>query len=223
MWKQALAGADLAEKTFHRVGRLFDAGVLPEQKRDEAEAQWKASSEMEQAARATYEMALAGTREEDKTAATAVVAKAAGAVSEVEAYLKETELTSPISGEVAELIAERGELVSPGFPILTLVDLSDVWITFNLREDLLPQIRMGSTMVGEFPALNGRLVPLSVNYISALGDFAVWRATKASGDFDLKTFEVRAVPLERVEGLRPGMSALVDWGQFSKGRDSGGR
>ena len=131
-------------------------------------------------------------------------------------YLTETRIFAPISGEIANIIAERGELVPAGYPIITIVDLEDLWITFNLREDLLSAIHKGSTFKARFPALGKREVMLRVNYINVLGDFATWNATKTSGDFDMKTFEVHAVPVEKVAGLRPGMSALVNWDEVKK-------
>ena len=211
MWQRAKAGAELSQKTYERIRRLHRDGVVPAQKRDEAEAQWKGAQRAEKAARATYDMALAGARKEDRVTASALAEQASGALAEVEAYLEETRLFAPIGGEVADIIPERGELTSPGYPIVILVDLEDIWVTFNLREDLLSKIRMGSFLPVRFPALGNRETSLKVNFITALGDFATWHATKATGDFDLKTFEVRAVPVRSLEGLRPGMSAVVEW------------
>lgn len=211
MWQRAKAGAELTQKTYERIRNLHRDGVVPAQKLDEAEAQWKGAQRAEKAAKATYDMALAGARKEDRATASALAEQASGALAEVEAYLEETRLLAPIDGEVADIIPETGELISPGYPIVTLVDLRDVWVTFNLREDLLSKIRMGSLLPVLFPALGNREINFKVNYITALGDFASWRATKATGDFDLKTFEVRAIPVRPVEGLRPGMSAVVDW------------
>lgn len=211
VWKKAQTATDLAQKTFNRIERLYADGVIPAQKRDESEAGLKAARQTEEAARATYEMAVKGVRKEDKDAAAAMAEKASGAVSEVKAYLQETRLVAPIKSEVTGIIAESGELISPGYPIVTLVDLGDVWITFNLRENLLSKIRMGSILQARFPALGNREIVLKVNYITALGDYATWRATKTSGDFDLKTFEVRAAPVKPLCGLRPGMSAIVNW------------
>jgi len=211
VWQRAKAGAELSQKTYERIRRLQRDGVVPAQKLDEAEAQWKGAQRAEKAARATYDMALAGARKEDRTTASALAEQASGALAEVEAYLGETRLLAPIDGEVADIIPERGELTSPGYPIVILVDLGDIWVTFNLREDLLSKIRMGSLLPARFPALGNKETYLKVNYITALGDFATWRATKATGDFDLKTFEVRAIPVRSLEGLRPGMSAVVEW------------
>lgn len=208
---KADAARELAEKTFVRVQNLFNDGVLPEQKLDEAETNLKAARETSNAARAIWQKARNGTRYEDREAASALVEKAEGVISEVESYLHETNIYAPIDGEVANIIAERGELVSAGYPVVTLADLSDCRVVFNLREDLLADIRMGSKITARFPALGNRIVSLKVSYISPLGSFATWNATKTSGDFDMKTFEVNAVPLENVDGLRPGMSALVDW------------
>lgn len=211
IWEKSRAAVELAEKTYQRVNSLYKDGVIPEQKLDEADAGLKAARETAKAAKATYDMAREGARREDKEAASAMADKAVGAVSEVEAYMQETRLKAPLGGEISEITAEAGELVSPGYPILSIVDLSDVWVTFNMREDILSNIRMGKVFSARIPALGNKKVDLKVNYIAALGAFATWNATKASGDFDLKTFEVRAVPVTPVPDLRPGMSVIVTW------------
>jgi HlyD family secretion protein len=132
-------------------------------------------------------------------------------VAEVEAFLKEARLTTPIAGEVVKRNVEPGELVSPGFPVVSVVDLEDVWVTLQLREDRLAGLKPGDVFAARIPALGDRVVPLQVFYVAAQADFATWRATNANGGFDLKTFEVRARPVPQVAGLRPGMSALVRW------------
>lgn len=218
MWLRAKAAADLAAKTYERVQRLHRDGVVATQKLDEAESQWEAAKNAEAGARASYDMVQKGVRKEDKRSAKALADQASGTVAEVESYLAETRLVSPINGEVADIMPEKGELVSAGYPVMLVIDLNDVWITFNLREDLLAKIRMGTIFEAKFPALGNKVARVKVNYISNLGDFAVWRATKASGDFDLKTFEVRAVPVDLLPGLRPGMSAIVEWSKL-KGPD----
>lgn len=208
-WRKAEVASELAEKTYLRVKRLFEDGIIPAQKRDEAEAGLKMAKETEAAAKSAFELAKKGAQSEDKDAARAMEAKAVGLVSEVQSYLDETRIITPMGGEVAAIMADPGELISPGFPILSVIDLDDVWVTFNLREDLLSKFKMGRTLVARFPALDNQAIELRVNYIAALGDYATWRATKTSGDFDLKTFEVRAVPLSNNAGLRPGMTAVV--------------
>ncbi len=218
VWLKASAASELAQKTYARISKLYEEGVVPAQKKDEAEAKKKAAVQTEKAARSTYEMALTGAREEDKDAARALVDKAAGAVSEVESYLLETSLSAPLSAEVATISSEMGELIGPGYPIVNLVDLSDIWITLNLREDLLADIRIGDMVSVRFPALGNKEIEFKVNYITALGSYANWNATKTMGDFDMKTFEVRAVPVKKIEGLRPGMSAIIDWDEFKKNR-----
>jgi HlyD family secretion protein len=215
-WQTARANAELAGKTFARVDRLFDDGVLPAQKRDEAQAGKKAAHETAAGARAAYDMAVAGSRQEDRAAAKAMLTKARGAVSEVHAYLKETELHAPIAGEITLKVVEAGEMISAGFPLVKIVDLNDVWVVLHLREDLLPGIGMGTRLAARFPALGDRVVSLKVDYIAPMGDFATWRATRATGDFDLKTFEVRARPETPVVGLRPGMSAIVPLGETQR-------
>ncbi|MCU7694757.1 HlyD family secretion protein [Haoranjiania flava] len=211
MYQKALTGAELARKTFERVNSLYKDGVVPAQKKDEAEAQYQAAMQTANAAKATWQKARNGARTEDKMASGAMVKNARGMIQEVNSYKKETSIYAPLSAEVADIIAEEGELVSAGYPVVTLVDLEDIWVVFNLREDLLADISAGSVINARFPALKNRLVPLKVTYIKVLGQFATWNATKTSGDFDMKTFEVHAVPVNAVRGLRPGMSAVVNW------------
>lgn len=215
-WQTALAAAEFAKKSFQRVDNLFKSGVTAEQQKDEAETRMKAAVETEKAARSLYEKAKKGARYEDKGSAGALVMQADGVLTEVNSYLSETRIFAPLTGEIANIMAERGELVPAGYPVVTIVDLNDVWVTFNLREDLMAHIQKGSTFKARFPALGMKEVLLKVNYINALGEFATWNATKTSGDFDMKTFEIHAIPVEKPEGLRPGMSALVNWDGVNK-------
>jgi HlyD family secretion protein len=217
-WQTALAAADYAKKTFVRIQNLYAEGVIPEQQKDEVETRMKAAVETEKAARSLYEKVSKGARYEDKDAAGAIVLQADGVISEVSSYLNERRITAPVKGEVANVLAEKGELIPAGYPVVTLVDLSDVWVTFNLREELLAAIKKGSILPARFPALGMKEVALRVTYINALGDFATWNATKTRGDFDLKTFEIQAVPVDKIEGLRPGMSAIVNWDRVREGR-----
>lgn len=200
----AKASRDLAKKTFDRLNRLHDEGVIPTQKLDEARAKY-------QAAQDNYNMLVTGSRVEDKLSAAANVKRAMGANDEVQSYLKENTIVAPIDGVITEINVEEGELVGAGYPIVTIVDDNDSWVVFNLREDLLSKIKDGTEFNVKIPAMGKEPVKVRVNYISVMGDFANWRATKAKGDFDMKTFEVRAVPVEKVEGLRAGMSAVFDW------------
>lgn len=200
----AKASRDLAKKTFDRLNRLHDEGVIPTQKLDEARAKY-------QAAQDNYNMLVTGSRVEDKLSAAANVKRAMGANDEVQSYLKENTIVAPIDGVITEINVEEGELVGAGYPIVTIVDDNDCWVVFNLREDLLSKIKDGTEFNVKIPAMGKKPVKVRVNYISVMGDFANWRATKAKGDFDMKTFEVRAVPVEKVEGLRAGMSAVFDW------------
>jgi HlyD family secretion protein len=208
MYQKALIGVDIAKKSFDRVQHLFDKGVVTAQKRDEAEAQYNAAVATSNAAKSQYDMAVNGAEKEDKEAALALVDRAKGAVNEVKSYLKEITLTSPIDGEVTDIFPKRGELVGAGAPIMSIVDLNDIWFTFNVREDLLGELKLGKTFNVKIPALNNQNVLVKVNYIKALASYATWKATKTSGQFDVKTFEVRARPVNKVDGLRPGMTAL---------------
>lgn len=210
MYQKAKVGVDIAEKSFNRVQHLYDKGVVPAQKRDEAEAQYKAAVATANAAKSQYDMAVNGAESEDKEAALALVDRAKGAVNEVRSYLKEITLTSPINGEITEVFPKCGELVGTGAPIMSIVDLNDIWFTFNVREDLLGEMKMGKSFKVKVPALNNQLVEVKVTYIKALASYATWKATKTAGQFDVKTFEVRARPTTKIADLRPGMTALFE-------------
>ena len=209
MWQKAIAGVDIAEKSYKRVKNLFDQGVMPAQKLDEVTAQRNAAIATEKAAKAQYTMAKNGAEREDKMAAAALVDRAKGAVAEVESYLKETYLIAQAAGEVSEIFPKVGELVGTGAPIMNIAIMDDLWVTFNVREDLLKNLTMGSEFDAIVPALDNQTIRLKVHYMKDLGTYAAWKATKTTGQFDLKTFEVKATPLEKVTNLRPGMSVII--------------
>lgn len=208
MADRAQEAATLAKNTYNRVQKLYNEGVLPLQKRDEAETQMKASQSAADAARAQYNQAVAGARSEDKAAANALVMQAKGANAEVDAYLEETKIRTPITGEVSLKLAEEGEVVGSGMPIIAVTDLNDSWAVFHLREDYLKNVSKGKKFYLQIPALD-KTIEMTVSYISSVGDYATWRSSKESSGFDLKTFEVRLRPTHKVENLRPGMSVLL--------------
>lgn len=209
LWQKAKAGLEIAQKSHDRVKRLYEQGVLPAQKYDEAAAQLNAAVATERAAKSQYDMTKNGAEAEDKLAATALVNRAKGAVAEVESYIKETVLVAPVDGEVSEVFPKEGELVGTGAPIINLARLDDMWVTFNVREDLLKGLTIGKIVKAYVPAL-GRDVDVRINYMKDMGTYAAWKATKTTGQYDLKTFEVRGVPTDTVQGLRPGMSVILD-------------
>lgn len=208
IWQKAKAGLEIAAKSYKRVKNLNEQGVMTAQKLDEATAQRDAAIATEKAARAQYDMARNGAEREDKEAAAALVERAKGAVAEVESYIRETVLVAQAPGEVSEIFPKVGELVGTGAPIMNVAVIDDMWVTFNVREDLLQGLGMDSEFDAFVPALN-RNIHLKVYYMKDLGTYAAWKATKTTGQFDLKTFEVRATPQEAVEGLRPGMSVIL--------------
>lgn len=209
LWQKAKAGLEIARKSYDRVRNLYEKGVMSAQKKDEAEANYNAMVATEKAARSQYEMAKEGARKEDKAAAEALVQRADGAIAEVESYIEESILLSPIDGEVTERFPERGELVGTGAPIMNIADLHDMWVTFSVREDLLKDLQVGNQIEAFIPALENQSVTLQVYYLKDMGTYAAWKATKTTGQFDAKTFEVRARPTEPVDGLRPGMSVIL--------------
>jgi HlyD family secretion protein len=211
LWQKAEVGVKLAGLTYKRVQNMFGEGVVSEQKRDEAEANYQAAIATSKAAKSQYDMAANGAEEEDKLAAVALVKRAKGAVAEVESYLSETMLLSPIDGEVSDIFPKQGELVGSGAPIMNIVDLSDIWVVFNIREDMLADIKPGKEFEADIPALGTKNIRMKVSYIKAMASYATFKATKSNGGFDVKTFEVRAKPLRAVDGLRPGMSLMVNY------------
>lgn len=209
MWQKAKAGVDIAEKSYKRVKNLFEQGVMSAQKMDEITAQRDAAIATEKAANAQYSMAKNGAEREDKLAASALVDRAKGAVAEVQSYIKETFLIAPMGGEISEIFPKMGELVGTGAPIMTVANMDDMWISFNVREDLLKGLTVGTEFTAFIPAMDNKEVKLKVNFMKDLGTYAAWKATKTTGQFDLKTFEVRALPIDKIQNLRPGMSVIL--------------
>ena len=212
-WLRAAAAADLARVTFERVNRLAEEGVVPGQKRDEARTNMIAAGQAARAARAQYDMAREGARREDRRAAEAQASQARGAAAEVAAALAETAVFAPARGEVGRRLAQPGELVGAGFPIMYVTETLRPWVTLTLRENQLAGIAPGSEVTGTIPALKGASARFRVTFMAPAGDYATWRATRQSSGFDIKGFEVRLAPVKPIKGLRPGMSVLFDWPQ----------
>lgn len=209
MWQKAQVGVDIAKKSLDRVQSLYDKKVVSAQKRDEVEAQYKAAVATANAAKSQYDMALEGAQQEDKEAALALVAQANGAIAEVQSYMGERYLTAPCDGEVVEIYPKRTELIGTGSPVMSIVDMSDMWFTFSVREDLLGNLKVGKVVEVTIPALGDGTYQARVTYLRAMASYATWRATKNNGQYDMKSFDVRMVPVEEIPGLRPGMTAII--------------
>lgn len=208
MWNKAKAGLDIAKKSYERINRLYEEGVMTAQKRDEVYANYQASLAQEKAAKSQYDMAVNGAREEERRAAAEKVNMAKGNVSLVSAFQKETIQIATIDGEVSEVYPKIGELVGTGSPIMTISITDDIWGSFNVREDQLKGLKMGDVITAYVPAIE-KDIKLKVYFVKDQGSYAVWKATKASGQYDMKTFEVKARPTEKLEGIRPGMSLIM--------------
>ena len=206
--QQAKAGLEMAQKSYNRVQRLYDEGVMTAQKRDEAFANYKALEAQVKAAQSQYDMARNGARSEEKKAAAAQVNRAKGAVAEVNSYIHETMQIAQMAGEVSDVYPKVGELVGTGSPIMSVSLKNDIWGTFNVREDQLDGMKVGSIVTAFVPAFK-KEIRMKVYYIKDQGSYAVWKATKSNGQYDLKTFEVKARPMDKLEGLRPGMSLIL--------------
>lgn len=214
LWQKAKAGLEVAEKSFARVEKLFKEGVVPAQKYDEVLAQLKAMQATERAARSQYDMAINGAQREDKMAAQALVARASGAISEVDAYMKESALLAPSAGTVSEIFPHKGELVGTGAPIMNIADYTATRVLCAVREDKLAKIKHGSKLKATVPALGDKAIELSVVKMKDMGSYATWKATKPRDEHDLRTFELTLKPTTSIEGLLPGMTVVLDKGQL---------
>ena len=210
VWQQAVVQEEVMKKSFERMRRLFDQKVVSAQKYDEVKAKYDAAVNQALAAKSQYDMAVAGARQEDKDAALALVHQAEGAMQEVQSYMSELYLTAPADGIISSVYPKSGELVGQGAPVMTVTDLSDIWFTFNIREDYLHGMKIGDRISLTIPALDGKRCQAVVNYIAVRDSYATWKATKEIGQYDAKTFEVRAIPQEHIEGVLPGMTAIIE-------------
>ncbi len=209
MWQKAQVGVDIAKKSFDRVQTLYEKNVVSAQKRDEVEAQYNAALATANAAKQQYDMAMEGARDEDKLAAQALVAQASGAVSEVQSYIDSRYLVAPCDGEVVEIYPRRGELVGTGSPVMSVLDMGDVWFSFSVREDMLRDLKVGSEADVYIPALGEQTYKARVTQLKAMASYATWRATKMTGQYDVKSFDVKLVPTEPIADLRPGMTVII--------------
>ena len=206
--EQAKAGLAVAEKSYNRMKALYEEEVVSAQKFDEAEAMYKSAQAQMKAAKSQYDMAVNGAREEERQAAAAMAGQAGGAVQEVEGYVRETIQTAQMSGEVTDIYPKVGELVGTGTPIMSIAMMDDQWATFNVREDQLKTLKVGEEITVHLPALDVE-AKMKITSMKDKGSFAVWKATKANGQYDQKTFEVKARPMEKIDGVRPGMSVIL--------------
>ena len=208
VWQQAQAAEGIARKTYDRMQRLFAEGVISEQKRDEAKAAYDAAVAGSRAAKSQYELAKQGPQREDKTQAAAMVSVAKGGVAEVEAMLEDQYLTAPCDGQIDVIFRHEGELVALGAPIMNVLKIADKWVTFNVREEYLDKLKIGDEITVMIPALGKKEAKVKIYYVRDMGAYATWHATKTTGDWDSKTFEIKARPVDDIPDLRPGMTVI---------------
>lgn len=208
---EAQADVTLALQTFNRQTELARTGNTPQAAVDQAQRNLDAATQKKDSLDAALKLAVEGASKEERDLAAAQVKQAEAALNQRDVDVKELSILAPTSGQITARVAALGENFSPGAPLFSLIDLGDLWFTFNIREDLLKGLKVGDTFDVMVPALNSATIPVRVTMINVQGQYAAWRATRATGNFDLRTFEVRAVPQKPVEGLRPGMSAIVAW------------
>lgn len=210
VWQKAKAAVEVYRKSYDRVKGLYEKGVVSAQKFDEVEAQYKVAQADCAAAEQQYLLAKEGAQQEDIAAAAALVNQAGGAVAEVQSYLDDSYLIAPSDGEVVEIFAKLGDLIGTGSPVMSILNMDDSWMFFAVREDLLQGIDPGDTLQVRLPALGKETYPCEVRRVQAMASYATWRATKTNGQYDVKSFDVKVVPLQHIEGMRPGMTAIVE-------------
>ena len=210
VWQKAKAAVEVYKKSYDRVKGLYEKGVVSAQKFDEVEAQYKVAQADCAAAEQQYLLAKEGAQQEDIAAAAALVNQAGGAVAEVQSYLDDSYLIAPSDGEVVEIFAKLGDLIGTGSPVMSILNMDDSWMFFAVREDLLKGINPGDTLQVRLPALGKETHPCEVRRVQAMASYATWRATKTNGQYDVKSFDVKVVPLQHIEGMRPGMTAIVE-------------
>lgn len=209
LWNKTQSDLTLSKTTYQRILALYRDSVVTSQRKDEVEALYKAAQAAERAAYEQYQMAVDGAQSEDRASARSLVDAARSTVDEVSALLVDSRLTAPEDGQIATIFPKRGELVAPGTPIMSLIVMSDAHVVLNVREDLMPQFKIGGTFKADVPAIGKKDLEFRIYYISPLGSFATWKSTKQTGSYDMQTFEIHARPTQAVDGLRPGMSVLL--------------
>jgi HlyD family secretion protein len=209
--ERAQAAQVLAQKTFDRVQTLTGQGNAPQARLDQVTDNLHESQRAVDQAKSAYDQAVNGYTKEEREIARANVEKAGADIQAVQSIIDQMAVYAPVAAQVYQRNVEPGEYVSPGVPLVTLIDLADVWIHFDLREDLVKTLKVGDRFDVRIPALGDRSVTVEVKLIATKGEYASWRATRATGDFDLRTFSIRAYPVAPVPELRPGMSAYLDW------------
>uniref|UniRef100_UPI003013BE0B HlyD family secretion protein n=1 Tax=Methylobacterium nigriterrae TaxID=3127512 RepID=UPI003013BE0B len=207
----ASANLTLAQRTYERVKTLAGSGNAPIQRLDEVTDTLHVAERSLDQAKLALQAAVTGYTAEERGIAHANVAKAKATIDTIKAQVDELVVKAPLSAQVYQISAEVGEYVSPGVPLLSLIDLNDLWLRFNLREDLAKGLKTGDRFEMRVPALGGQPITAEIRLIATKGEYAGWRATRATGDFDLRTFLIRAYPVTSVPGLRPGMSVYADW------------
>lgn len=210
MVQQAAAARGITQKTYERMQNLYNEGVMSAQKRDEAKAAYDAAVAAEKAAQSQLSLAQAGAQAEDKESAAALVGVAQGSINEVNAVLEDQYLVAPCDGQIDQIYPEVGELVSLGTPLMSLLKTADKWVTFNVREDLLKDFKLGSKITVMIPALDKEKAEMEVYYVRDMGSYATWRATKSTGEWDSRTFQVKARPTKPIVDLRPGMTVVYE-------------
>ncbi|MBR5899058.1 MAG: efflux RND transporter periplasmic adaptor subunit [Muribaculaceae bacterium] len=208
LWQEAIAARDIAQKTFDRMQNLYEENVISAQKRDEAQAAVNVATAAEKAAHSQYELAIAGPQQEDKASATAMKTAAQGSVKEVESILQDQYLTAPCDGEIDEIYPNIGELVATGAPIMSLLKTDDTWVSFNVREEMLNDLPIGKEITIMIPALGKMETQATIFYSKDRGTYAIWRATKPNGEWDSRTFQIKARPITPLPSLRPGMTVI---------------
>jgi len=205
--KTAEATMTLAEQQNGRVLALAQRGFNSQAQVDQSNSSLaKAGADLD-LKRAQWQQAKAGPTADERTVAEAKVAMAAAALATLRVRAGKTRLVAPVNGTVGTLVAEPGEVLTPGKPVLTFVPDGALWLAFTIREDLLNGLHIGSQL--RLSRADGSGIDARLTELRPLGEFATWRAARAVGDHDLNSFRIRLDPVAATPGVAPGMTVLL--------------
>ncbi|MBE8598195.1 HlyD family secretion protein [Xenorhabdus sp. BG5] len=208
---QAQSGYTNAQREFNRLKNMSANGYVSASVLDNARNARDIAYQKMLGAKADLDAGKNGDRIELRQQFQAALDEAEEKLRELKIQRDDLQVKAPVDGEIGPLPAEVGQLFNANSPLATLVRISQAYFVYNLREDILAHVRKGDKIKLRVPALGNKEIEAEIRYIAPMGDYATKRATRATGDFDLRTFEVRLYPLQPVDGLRPGMSALWLW------------
>jgi len=204
---KAKSRLDYAQSELTRKAQLVPNNAASQQDLDQAVNDAATARADVAEAQANHAAAVAGPTREERAIADAQVKAAARAVEVLERRLDKTTLRAPADGIVTVIVAEMGENLTAGQPVLAIAATGKQWLSFNVREDMLHGLTVGDKV--EVTRPGGEPRPATVTELTPLGSFATWQAERAIGDHDRSTLRLRLDPEDDPAGLEPGMTVWL--------------